>query len=195
MLGWIRRLFGPPRPQPHPLAVQVRSNDAEARAKAAAELGGLREPWVPAELVGRLTDMYEAVRVAAREALRRQETAAIPALLEGLKDPRPEVSVVAADLLGELRPPEAVGPLLVALKYGERPLQNAARRALERCGAAALPALWAAREEAQPWVRAQIEEILANSLGAAGQPAPPAPTTVPAASTGTAPPASPPPTS
>jgi len=172
MLGWIRRLFSPPRPQPHPFTEQARSDDAEVRATAAMQLGDLREPWVPAELVRLLTDLYAAVRDAAREALRRQQGAALPVLLEGLKSPRLEVSVVAADLLGELRAPEAVEPLLVALKYSERPLRNAARRALERCGAVALPALWAAQAEAQPWVREQLEGILAQSLDATGQPAP-----------------------
>ena len=176
MLGVFRRWFGKSQPQPHPLADQARGNDHEVRAKAAAQLGELREPWAPTELVRLLTDMYAAVRDAAKEALRRQQQAALPVLLEALKSPRLEVSVVAAELLGELRAPEAVEPLLIALKYSERPLQNASRRALERCGAVALPALWAAKAESQPWVREQIEGILTQSLAATEEPAPAPPT-------------------
>jgi hypothetical protein len=57
---------------------------------------------------------------------------------------------------------EAVPPLLIALKYDARPTQGAARKALARLGALAVPALEAARDEPQPWVRQQIEELLSE---------------------------------
>ena len=181
MIRWLSRLFRKPPPPVHPLVEQARNDDAEVRAKAAAELAAVAEPWAPGELVRLLADTNATVREAAKAGLRKQQQAALPALLEGLKSPRLEVNVVAAELLGELRAPEAVEPLLVALKYSERPLQNAAFRALERSGPVALRALWAARDEVQPWTRAQIEELLAKGFDDLVQsaPAPDSPPTAP----------------
>jgi HEAT repeat protein len=93
-------------------------------------------------------------------ALRSLGGAALPALLQGLNDARPEVAAAAAELLGDLRREEVVRPLLVALKYAKRPVQLAAGRALGRCGAVAVPALREALTEEQPWVRRQIEQAL-----------------------------------
>ncbi len=110
-----------------------------------------------------MQDSHSPVREAARDSLRQRGPAAVPVLLIALKHADANVGKTAAELLGELRAPEAVGPLLVALKYAARPVQVAARRALEGLGPLAVPALEAAREEPQPWVRRQIEEILAQA--------------------------------
>lgn len=174
MIRWLSRLFRNPAPRVHPLVEQARGDDSGSRAKAAAELGTVAEPWAPGELVRLLGDTSAAVREAAKDGLCKLQRAAVPALLEALRGPRLDVNVAAAELLGELRAPEAVEPLLVALKFSERPLQNAAFRALERSGPVALRALWAVRDEVDPWTRAQIEELLAKGLEDLTQAAPPA---------------------
>jgi hypothetical protein len=70
------------------------------------------------------------------------------------------VGEVAAELLGELHHPDSLEPLVTALKFGTRPVQLAAKRALQAFGPAAVPALHSAQGEQQPWLRRQIEEIL-----------------------------------
>lgn len=106
--------------------------------------------------------MLAPVRESAKESLRKYGAHALDALLHGLNQADANVAQASAELLGELGRPEAVQPLLVALKYSQRPVQLAAKRALARLGPVAKPDLEAARGEPQPWVRAQIEEVLAQ---------------------------------
>jgi GAF domain-containing protein len=167
MFAWLRRLFGGGASPPalHPLARQTLSLDAEERRQAAEALGQTGEAWAAEPLVPLLGDTHSFVRDAARKGLVGLGWVALPALLNGLNHPQAEVGQVAAELLGELRVPESVEPLLVALKYGKRPVQVAAGRALTQLGEQAVPALTAARDEPQPWVRGQIEAVLTAIRG------------------------------
>lgn len=163
MLGWLKRFFlGEPAPDQSPLAKQAHSAEPGARERAAAQLGEVSGPWAADQLLEMLRDAHASVREAARTSLGRQGPAAFPALCRGLNHADAQVGRAAAEILGERREPEAVAPLLGALKYGARPVQNAARVALERLGDLAVPALEAAREEQQPWAQRQIEEALAQ---------------------------------
>lgn len=120
----------------------------------------------PPDPLDLLASPVPATREAAREELRGKGKEALPVLLAGLAGPREDVAVVSAELLGELGGEEAVGPLLRALKYAARKTQIAARRALERCGGVAVPALREAIGEQNPWVRGQVVEALAAILKA-----------------------------
>ncbi|MCE9565328.1 MAG: hypothetical protein K8U57_25115 [Planctomycetes bacterium] len=172
MLKWVTRLFRKSAPPIHPLLQQSHSDDPVMRALAAAELGRLTETWASVELVRLLTDLYQPVRDTSLAALRQQGQAALPTLIESLKHLRPEVQLIAAEMLGELRMVECVQPLLIVLKYSDRPLQRVARRALELCGTSAIPALRAALEDAQPWVREQVADLLATAEATRSQPQP-----------------------
>ena len=68
---------------------------------------------------------------------------------------------MSAELLGGVPALEVVEPLVLALKYASRPVQLAAKRSLTKLGPLAVPALTAARDEPQPWIRQQVNEILA----------------------------------
>ena len=160
MLQWLKRFLRKPSPPVHPLLVQSHDDDPVVRALAATGLGRLTEEWASVELVRLLTDLYKQVRDSSLAALRQQGPLALATLVESLKHPRPEVQLIAAELLGDLRMVESVQPLLVVLKYSDRPLQRVARRALEQCGTLAIPALRAALEDQQPWVREQVADLL-----------------------------------
>ena len=160
MLGLLKRLIrGKSDP---PLMVRSRSAEAADREAAAVLLGTSTEPWAGDLLLKLLLDSHTPVRTAAREALRARGAAAIPELLKGLNHADPEVAQVSAELLGGVPALEVVEPLVLALKYASRPVQLAAKRALTRLGALAVPALTAARDEPQPWIRQQVNEILAE---------------------------------
>jgi HEAT repeat protein len=174
MFAWVKRLVGGSGPPGRRGSTRdARSADPEIRMQTAERLGGVFERWAGEVLAALLGDGHPAVREAALDSLRRQGDAALRPLLGALNHADPEVGKAAADLLGRLHSAEAVGPLLSALKYAARPVQTAARRALEALGGLAVPALEAARDDPQPWVRRQVEEILvqARSLpNAAGPP-------------------------
>jgi HEAT repeat protein len=164
MLSWLRQLFsGEKRSRSPSLVEQALSRHAEVRRLAATLLGEVSERWAADELLRLLADSHTSVREEARQSLWHQGTAALPALLDAVSGSEVEAARVSAERLGELRPPEAIEPLLVALKFSSRPVQMAARRALEQYGAAALPVLRPALAEQQPWVRRQIEEIIARA--------------------------------
>ncbi|HKB06350.1 MAG TPA: hypothetical protein VKD90_29415 [Gemmataceae bacterium] len=139
----------------------------EVRRKAAEELAASAEPWAPGELVRLLADAHGLVREAARAGLRRHGPAAGPALVRGVDHPDPAAAAAAAELLGELRPAGGVERLVTALKFSARPVQLAAKRGLAGYGAVARPILAAERDRAEPWVRHQIDDLLATLPAAA----------------------------
>jgi HEAT repeat protein len=164
MLGWLGRVLGGSRPadaEPPP-AVQARSDDAAQREAAAGRLAAVPELWAGELLLKMLQDPSGGVRAVAKEALRKRGVLAAPELLTGLNHADPQLAATAAELLGEMRVADVVPPLLVALKFSDRPVQIAARRALARLGPLAVPALQAAKEDPQYWVRQQAAEILAE---------------------------------
>lgn len=163
MLGLLKRLIrGTPVPPDPPLLVQSRSAEAADREAAAAALATSTEPWAGDVLLQLLVDSHTPVRAAAREALRTRGPAAVPELLRGLSHADQELALVSAELLGGVPSADVVGPLVLALKFAPRPVQLAAKRALTKLGALAVPALLAARDEPQPWIRQQVNEILAE---------------------------------
>jgi HEAT repeat protein len=174
MLGWLSRVLGGSKPtvaEP-PLVVQARSDDPAQREAAAGPLAAVPELWAGELLLQMLQDPSAGVRAAAKEGLRKRGVLAAPELLTGLNHADDEVARTAAELLGGLRVPDVVPPLLVALKFGSRPVQLAARRALAQLGPVAVPTLQAAKDDPQYWVRQQVAEILAEIEGAPPAPAP-----------------------
>jgi HEAT repeat protein len=155
MIGWLRSFL-----QKRSLRRQVQSTDPQVRQGAAEQLGTVSQPWASEELVRLLADSHAPIREAAKGSLQHHGAAALPVLLGCLNHPDVNVSQAAAELLGELKTAEAVDPLVQALKFSPRPVQLAAKRALQAYGALAVPALMAVREDPQPWVRRQIEEVL-----------------------------------
>lgn len=161
MWQWLRRLFDRPvKREVHPLIRQARSADPEARRGAAGQLTEVPEEWAVDYLVGLSGDSDAAVRECARAGLEQRGESVVPALTRGLNHGEPRVGVVCAESLGHFRHPDAIEPLLLALKYNARPVQLAVRAALIRYGPAVIASLEAGRAETQPWVRQQIEEIL-----------------------------------
>ena len=160
MIRWLLSLVGLCSPWPR-LVQQARSTDPEARQRAAVELATAPEAWANDELIRLLQDSHTPIRETAKLSLRQRGVGVLSSLLGALEHTTAGVAQTAAELLGELRKPESIDPLLVALKYGPRPgARLAAKRALQAFGAEAVPALTAVRDETEPWVRRQIEEIL-----------------------------------
>jgi HEAT repeat protein len=174
MLGRVARWLGLGGPTTaRGLREQARDAEPDQRRRAAERLGAVAEPWACDALLVLLQDVIPAVRHAARAALRAQGLAATGALVKALDHADPKIAVPAAETLGELRPPDAVRPLLLVMKFGSLEVRAAAIRALVRYGAAALPALELARQDPDPWTRMRSEEILADIRAAL--PPPPAP--------------------
>lgn len=175
MLKWLAQWFGLGSPStPRGLREQARDDDPERRRLAAEQLGAISDPWVRDELLLLLKDMFASVRDAAREALRKQGAPAVGVLVKALEDSDPKIAVPAAEILGDLKHPDAVRPLLLVMKFGALEIRTAAIRALIRYGPAAVPALEAAIKDPDPWTRMRGEEILADIRKAeAAKPAPP----------------------
>ena len=150
------------------LARQATAPDADQRQQAAVALGAFRDERSAAALMPLLQDTHTAVREAATASLRGHGPAALAALLEGLKSPSADVAAASATLLGDLGDPAAAEPLVVAMKFSERPVQLAAKRALIRLGAAAAGALRAGADDPSPWIRQQFGELLEQFVGKPG---------------------------
>src|SRR5215210_7965515 len=163
--------LGGRRPATPDVVRAARGPDPELRRKAADDLAASAEPWAPGELVRLLADAHGTVREAARAGLRRHGPAAGPALVRGVDHPDPAVAAAAAELLGDVRAGGGVDRLVTALKFSARPVQLAAKRGLAGYGPASRPALAAERDAAEPWVRQQIDDLLA-ALPPAAEPAP-----------------------
>jgi HEAT repeat protein len=140
----------------------AQSPDPDVRRLTVEKLAADGTDWADGLLLVLLADAAKEVREAARGALQARGAKVRPGLIAALKGAaQPAVAVVIVELLGELGGTDAAEALVVALKYSERPVQMAARRALGRCGTEAVPILRAALTETQPWVRQQLTETLA----------------------------------
>src|SRR5262245_38081869 len=106
----------------------------EVRQQAAAPLMRADTPRARKALLLLLRDTHTSVRESARQALREGGAPGVSALLEGLNGPEAEIGTACAEVLGERPVPEAVEPLVTALKYAHRPVQLAAKRALTKLG-------------------------------------------------------------
>jgi HEAT repeat protein len=175
MLNWLASWLGLGAPtSARGLREQARDPDPGQRRLAAERLAGISDPWVRDDLLMLLKDVYAEVRDAAREGLRRQGAAAVGVLVKALEDSDPRVAVPAAEILGDLKHPDAVRPLLLVMKFGALDVRAAATRALIRYGPAAVPGLEAATRDADPFTRMRGEEILAEIRRAAPAAEPPA---------------------
>jgi HEAT repeat protein len=149
----------------HRAFVASRSATPEVRAQATAPLLQANTPRARKALLVLLRDTHTVVREAARQALATGGPAGVSALIEGLNGPDAEIGQACAEVLGERKAPEAVGPLVTALKFAARPVQLAAKRALMSFGPAAAEEVKQAAADPEPWVRRQAEEILAAVEG------------------------------
>lgn len=118
-----------------------------------------------APLIERLSDARAAVRHNAAHALGKLGDArAIGALIARLGDEDAQVRLKAAYALGQMRAQAAVPGLLDCLADAERTVHDTALEALERIGAAALPALL----EGLKHNTAPVREGCAQALGSLG---------------------------
>ena len=163
MFRWFARWLGLGKPtSARGLREQVRDDDPQQRRQAAEALGSVTEPWACDDLLLLVKDMIAEVRDAARASLRRQGVAAVPVLVKALENGDPQIAVPAAEMLGELKHPDAVRPLLLVMKFGSLEIRAAAIRTLIQYGSAAVKELEAATQDPDPWTRMRGEEILAE---------------------------------
>ena len=184
MRKWLARWLGLGQPNTsRAIAEQAADSDPASRAKAAESLATVPEPWAREQLLNLLKDTIGAVRDAAREALRKQGVAAVDVLLKALDNADPKIAAYAAERLGELRAPEGIRSLLLALKFGAVEVRAAAIRALIQYGTTALEAILAARSDPDLWARLRLDEIVTAIRGRTPTsiaPAQPEPTSQPA---------------
>ncbi len=129
-----------------PLVASLNDQDASVRMAAALSLSNFKEPSEVPPLIALLKDPDEGVSQAAvlslgvlrdpraipalisalsnhrgaRMGLRNIGQAAVPALIEALRNDNPNVRAGAAEVLGEIRDPVALPPLLAAV-YDSQP--------------------------------------------------------------------------
>jgi len=121
-----------------PLVEALRDPDRNLRRAAAEGLGEIGDPQAAPALIVALEDEHWSVRSAAASALGRVASPkATLALVARADDPDDTVRRAAVTALGEVKDPRASARLVGAL--GDPALQAAAREALRRLGAAALP--------------------------------------------------------
>lgn len=159
MFSWLSRKFASAPPEPVQLQ-QMKSEDPAVRQQAAEAMGEIPEFWSVSALLKLLTDVYTPVREAARAGLVKLGPPAVDGLLEGMNHANTDLGKTCAEILGDIKDPQAIIPLILSLKFGARPVQLACRRSLEKFGEPARAELEKARAETQPWVREQIEGIL-----------------------------------
>lgn len=161
MFRWLGRWFGLGAPMSRRgVRDQVRDSVSEQRRQAAVTLGTIDEPWALDDLLVLVKDMVGVVREAARESLRKKGADAVPVLVKALEDADRQIAIPAAEMLGDLKHPDSIRPLVLVMKFGTVEVRAAAIRALIQCGSVAVPELTAAARDGDPWSRGQAEAIL-----------------------------------
>lgn len=159
MWSWLLNLIGLGKPTPVRLAQRLASPAPTVRQDALKTLTTLAEPWAIEMLLPLLAD--PDLSAAAKANLVARGPAIVPVVGGRIDRSDPATAKRLIDLLAEVPLAESAQTLLQALKYSQRPQQLAAKQALIRLGSVAVPVLEAARDEPNPWVQRQIEEVLA----------------------------------
>lgn len=127
------------------------------------EQGPAARPEAMSVLVNLLADSNPDVRSGAGKVLGQMGSAAMPALLDCLKDRDRGIRYLAAEALGDIGPParEAAPALIRLLKDRENAVRTSAETALLKIGSPAVPALQhALATEEDPEIRFKAGELL-----------------------------------
>jgi HEAT repeat protein len=116
------------------LPVALKESRNEIRLKAAALLQEVPDPVAVEPLTGALRDQDVNVRRRAAAALGKIGQPAAKSLVGLLQDPDPEMRRAAVEQLGKIRHPEALEPLLAALRDPDPDVQWWAAWALGEMG-------------------------------------------------------------
>jgi HEAT repeat protein len=119
------------------LPAALKDGRLDVRLKAARLLQDIPDPVAVEPLIGALRDKDINIRRRAGTALGKIGQPAGKALVGLLKDPDPEMRRVAVEQLGKIRHPEALEPLLTALRDPDPNVQWWAAWALGEMGEAA----------------------------------------------------------
>ncbi|MCK9391041.1 MAG: HEAT repeat domain-containing protein [Syntrophales bacterium] len=98
------------------LPTALQDSQPDVRLKAAKILQEIPDPVAVAPLIGALNDKDGNVRKSAAIALGKIGPPAVKSLIGLLKAPTPGIRCLAAEQLGNIRDPEALEPLLSALR-------------------------------------------------------------------------------
>ena len=123
------------------LPAALKDSRLEVRLKAAKLLQDVPDPVAVEPLIGALRDKDSNVHQRAGIALGKIGQPAVKSLVELLHDLDPEMRRVAAEQLGKIRNPEALEPLLTALRDPDPNVQWWAAWALGEIGSPAEEAL------------------------------------------------------
>ncbi|MBN2123140.1 MAG: HEAT repeat domain-containing protein, partial [Deltaproteobacteria bacterium] len=142
-----------------------READSSFRSVLAETLGGTADPRAVKVLIGRLGDEAPAVSWSAGRSLMRIGRPAVEGLIQALGSGDLSLRRRAAEILGEVRDPRAVGPLIMLLQEGDRGLGLSAKWGLVKIGRPSVAGLLSALENEAPVVRMRAAEAL-EEIGA-----------------------------
>lgn len=108
--------------------------DALVRKEVATALRAIGDAAAVPALIDALSDSDRAARRAVSGALIWFKSASLPGLIDALRDPRPEIRQVSAEILGEIGDTAGVGGLLQASADSEVDVRAAAVEALGKVG-------------------------------------------------------------
>jgi len=169
--------------------------DVKVRLAAAEVLGGIKDPRVYIPLIGMLKSESTAIRVAAGSSLtqlnwatsnkeddgwycvasrawdkcRELKKNAVPALIHELKQADSPVKLEVIDLLGEIKDPRAIQPLIETITYTQfvegriekRDLLRYSQKVLKKYGSKAIPQL---RPTITDWYTSQYTAKILKKL-------------------------------
>jgi hypothetical protein len=141
------------------------SPNADERRQALQSLAQMNHPAAYAALVGAVQHTSRDVRIDAAFLLAKEtqykDSAAVPGLLDALRDEKPPVRVAAVKALGDIGDPVAVPELLSTMvKDPSGDVRWTASAALGKIGTAAVPGLMSALRDEDWKVRRSAAEAL-----------------------------------
>ena len=141
------------------LLKSLRDADAEARARSAKLLGEHRDPQAAPAQAGLLMDDPDmSVRESAAAAL--GQLGAVEPLIHALHIPDAHVRQLVTQVLGQIRDPRAVGPLIGALRDTHGEVRQQVAFALTKIGAPAVEPLIAALRHPDAFIRWSVIRVL-----------------------------------
>jgi HEAT repeat protein len=156
--------FHDPRAVEPLIAVLQDKDDPAVRMSVAGALGELKDPRAAGPLITALKDPENRVRIGAAGAILKLGTPALEPLVGALKDPEAVQRQFAAALLGDLKDPRAILPLIASFQDVDPQVRLRAFQATIAIGEPAFDPLLAALKDANASTR-QLSVAALAQLG------------------------------
>jgi len=137
----VKALVRTGKPSIEPLIKELNNKSSTVRKNAITALGDIGNSSAVKPLIPLLIDEISEVRIKAKEVIRKFDKNAVIFLIASLENEKPSIREISAEILGEIKDPACVEPLILKLKDKEQSVREKSLKAIINTGEASVEIL------------------------------------------------------